>query len=82
MKATPIGFQSPFDDVRLEDDKTAMWRFTGAGNRAGFQLEFDAEDDELFHFSSGPCSFDFRPNQVRLTPMVVDAEGVSRHVEV
>ena len=82
LKTDPIGFQSPFDDVRLEDDKTAMWHFTGAGNRAGFQLEFDAEDDELFHFSSGPCSFDFLPNQVRLTPMVVDAGGVSRHVEV
>jgi hypothetical protein len=81
VKAESIGFQSPCDVLR-QDAETLSWSFTGAGNRAGFTLEFEGDGATEFHFSTGPCSFDFRSDQVNLAPMRIDAGGVGRHVEV
>ena len=81
MKAESIGFQSPCDVLR-QDAETLSWSFTGAGNRAGFTLEFEGDESTQFHFSSGPCSFGFRLDQVSRTSMRVDGGGLSRYVEV
>lgn len=81
LKAESIGFQSPCDVLR-QDDETLSWSFTGAGNQAGFTLEFEGDEATQFDFSSGPCSFGFRSDQVSQTCMRVEGGGLSRYVEV
>ena len=82
LNAAPIGFQSPCDSIRLDSPQTLRWRSTTAGNRAGLQFEFAAAETARFDFSAGPCTFAFQPHQVALKPMVIDAGGVSRRVEI
>ena len=82
LAAEPVGFQSPCDQVHLESDEMASFRAATAGNRSGLVLELEGDEETVCRFSSKPCSFDFRLDQVRLAPMKVDAGGVGRHVMV
>ncbi len=70
------------DVVQMENSETITWQSAAAGNNAGLALKVQGGAATVCHFSSGPCSFEFRLNQVTLAPMVVNAGGVGRHVTV
>jgi len=76
-----VGFVSPEDRFTLADAHNLSWTSVTAGNRMGLILQLDGSD-ALCRFESGPASFEFTPDLVRQTPLVVDAGGVNRRVMV
>jgi hypothetical protein len=82
LDVRPVGFHSPDDVVQTEGPAAISWRSATAGNHAGLVLKVQEDDEAVCSFSSGPCSFAFRLNQVALAPMRIDAGGVGRHVSV
>ena len=79
---TGVNLQSAVDGIQIDSPEQIGWRSATAGNRAGVVLHITGDDETVCHFATGPTSFDFRLSQVRLTPLVVDAGGLGRQVQV
>lgn len=78
----PIGLQSADDQVQLQDANTVTWQSATAGNHAGFTAQFIDAGEGRGQFTAVPCNFDFALNQIRLTPLIIDAGAVEKRVVI
>ena len=76
----PVGMQSGADSIRQEGPHCLRWTAATGGNDMG--LVCRVEGDGIGRFQSEHCSFEFGIKQVQRAPMVVEAGGVGKFVEV
>ena len=75
-----VGLQSGADRIRRDGPRCIRWAAATGGNDMG--LVCGVQGDGSGRFESEHCSFEFDLEQVRRAPMVVDAGGQGKYVEV
>lgn len=79
---TPFGFDGYADALLETSDRTIRWRSVTALDNDGVSFTYDAPDDARIWFKSDVTSFDFRPADIGVEPLTVDAGPVDRRVTV
>ena len=80
-KVNPVALQCPNDRITTKENHITFVTAT-AGNDMGFTFNVAGSPNTTLHFTSEPCTFNCTIAQVIRAPLVVDAGGLNRRVEI
>ncbi len=78
---SPVGFQSPLDEISRESAEAISWKSITAGNSAGVALTLKSDGWQAAKFESGPSQFEFQRADVD-NDLTIEAGGVGQRVKV